>query len=414
MELITLDSDFQPDKVIENFSSLIWTERYSKYGDFQITSTDINTLINLAPKETCISLRDSSVPMIVEDHKIEKKPNSAPLLTVTGRSFETVLERRASVNALASGTVRVPWSINAAKASDAAYEVVRKVIGDFPRYLAGHQVLATISPVDANDAIPEIDLTIPADYQVTTWSSTPKYEIGESVVYSGNVYVAILASTNKIPSSEPTYWTSLGSSTGLTAVASELFEIKPQNLYTTVMELVTTNYRGLKAVRPVIGDTQVGIEIYNGADLTSEVVFDARFDQFDSSAYLLSQRGSTNVGYVYGSNGATKVLKTTAPEPSGLERRVLVVDDSNDDTINTADIRKSRGLIELYQYNATALFDGEVSQQVATGYNTDYFLGDILQFIGEYGLTENVRVVEFIRTSDATGEKAYPAFEAVV
>lgn len=360
MELMTLNGSFQSDKLVENYASLIWTERYATPGDFTLVSYDIASTLALLPRESNVCLRESTVPMRVEDHKIEKKPRQAPTVTVTGRSFETILERRASVNALPAATARAPWTITAEKESDAAYQAMRVVLGDVARPSGA---LSGISPaVSALDAIPQIDLALPADFNTGT---------------------------------------------------SKTYDIQPQDLYSTVIQLITTNHRGLKAVRPVPGASQIGIEIYNGADLTSVVVFDARFDQFDDTTYLLSERGSTNVGYVYGSNGSQSVLKTAAPEPSGLARRVLVLDQSSDATVNTSDIRNSRGLIELYKYNPTALFDGQIAIQVAEGYGTKYHLGDILKLTGEYGLSQNVRVAEYIRTSDATGEKAYPAFQAI-
>lgn len=373
MELYTLNDDFQPDKLVENYDSLIWTERYSVNGDFEIKSNEVETLINLLPKESYVTLRESTVPMVVEDHKIEKGPRKAPLATITGRSFETVLDRRAAVNQLPVASARTPWVIPADKASDAAYLAMRTVLGDFPRYQAGVEILPLLSPVLApEDAIPQIDLVLPADY------------------------VHSLSYTNS-------------------------FEIPAKNLYSSVLELLAVNNRGLKAVRPSTSSSQVGIEIYNGANLTGEgpgsdpnevVVFDARFDQFDSSTYLLSNRGSTNVAYVYasGSEGSQVVLKNAGVNPSGLSRRVLLVDtgENLDD-----DAKESRGLIELYKYNATALFDGQIAEQVAAGYNTSYHLGDIIRLTGEYNLSQDVRVAEFIRTSDKSGTKAYPTFEAV-
>lgn len=107
------------------------------------------------------------------------------------------------------------------------------------------------------------------------------------------------------------------------------------------------------------------------------------------------------------------VARSTGATYSGLSRRVLLLDAVSDTSVSTADARNSRGLIELYQNNPTALFDGEVAQQVANGYNRDYFLGDIIKLNGEYGLSEIVRVSEFIRSADGSGEKAYPTFETV-
>lgn len=349
MELVTLDDDFHPNQLVENYTSLIWTERYSKSGDFELVSENIYETVNLLPKESYVSLRESSVPMVVENHKIRKPKAAAPFVSITGRSMETVLERRATVDTLPSALPRAPFTVQAAKESDAAYKTILIVLDLDPLRPA----------VDPLDAIPELDIIEPADYS---------------------------------------------------ALIPNTYSLNPVDLYTTVMELIAASRHGIKAIRPVYGESQVGVEIYNGADLTSIVVFDARFDQIDDATYLLTSQGSTNVGYVYGSTGSNKVLKTAGPEPAGLERRVLAVEDS---ALDSPDLRTSRGLIELYKYNALALFDGQVAIQVAEGYNRDYFLGDILKLTGEFGTSQNVRVTEFIRTSDSSGEKSFPAFEAV-
>lgn len=425
MELYTLGPDFQPLNIVENYSSLIWTERYSKNGDFQISSSEIGHLTSLLPRETYVTLRDSTVPMIVETHKLVKPLRAKPEVVITGRSLETVLDRRGSVNQLLPSTIRTAWMIDAVKESDAAYLAMRIVLGDIARTQGSTTVLpvtpAAVDPV--RDPIPELNLVLPADYVdiiiAGVWNSATAYTTGQQVRYIGFVWQAARNNTNVPPSSSvPADWTKL--------YAWQSYEIKPQNLYTTVVELINASRRGIKAVRPISGESQVDIEIYNGANLTGEgdtgdpnnvVVIDARFDQIDNATYLLSQQGSTNIGYVYGANGAQVVYKNTyadpGDEPSGLQRRVLILDESSDSTTTTTDIRKTRGLIELYKYNATAFFDGEVAKQIAAGYNRDYFLGDILKLVGELGLEQNVRVAEFIRTEDSSGEKAFPTFEAV-
>ncbi len=42
------------------------------------------------------------------------------------------------------------------------------------------------------------------------WSSSTIYSIGQSVAYNGIIYRSILAGSNNIPSSSPTYWVSMG------------------------------------------------------------------------------------------------------------------------------------------------------------------------------------------------------------
>lgn len=362
MELITLDGNFQPSKLIERYGSLIWTERYSTAGDFQLVTTDVERMLKLLPLETVVSIRESTVPMLVEVHQIKKTKNSAPVLTVKGRSFETVLERRASakVDPLVPTGPRIPWIEARAKSSDAAYQAIRQILGDVAR-----PPLAAQTPIlSPNDAIPEIDLVLPADYE-----NAPATTVN--------------------------------------------YEIKPGNLYTVAMELMAANHRALKAVRPSQGNNKIAIEIYNGADLTNEVVFNAQYDQFEDSTYLLSYAGSNNWAYVFRKSGNKTVSKTASPEPTGLQRRVLYVDVSGEEGTDSDEASNTRGLVELYKYNATALFDGLIAEQVASGYNRDYFLGDIIRLDGEYGLSEYVRVAEFIRSDDSTGSKSYPTFEVV-
>jgi hypothetical protein len=378
MELFTLNSEYQLADLVERYGSLIWTERYSKAGDFQLVTTDVERMLKLLPLESLISLRESTVPMVVEVHKIEKSITGAPVLTVTGRSFDSVLERRVSilVNTQDNGVTWKlrTWITPAMSSSDAAYLTIRRTIGDLVvRGTGGQTQLGIQSPwVSPYDTLPMVDLPLPADF----------------------VYV------------EPTDTT-----------PNRQFEIKPGNLYEVAMELITSNHHGLKSVRPIPGENKIAIEIYNGADLTNTVVFDAKFDQFDGAMYLLSKAGSTNWGYVVSKTTFQQVPKTLVtpetPEPESLDRRVLFVNISGEDVVDTVDVRRTRGLIELYKYNATALFDGQIAEQVAAGYNKDYFLGDIIRLDGEYGLSENVRVSEFIRSDDNTGSKAYPTFEVI-
>lgn len=366
MELFTLDpSTYQPKKLVENYKSLIWTERYSQNGDFEVQGNNIQELMTLLPKETPCAIRESDVPMMIEDHEFDEDRDGIPFIKITGRTFETVLERRGSVNTpLPLTTTKGVWTVAADKESDAAYKVLRLVIGDIQRLPSLPAIAPAATPLDA---LPMLNPVLPADYATGTTNT---------------------------------------------------YEVKFQNLYRTVMEFISINYHGLKAVRPLTPtDNQIDIEIYNGANRTTTVVFDAVFDAFDKQKYLLSSRGSANVGYVFGAGvtgGGEIVAKTAGPVPAGLDRRVLVLDGTSDAAFASPEGRKTRGLVELYKYNATALFSGEVAEQVADDYNTKYFLGDIIRLNGKYGLGANVRVAEFIRSFDATGEKAYPAFEEVV
>lgn len=373
MDFLTLDSAlasttrFQPTRLIENYSSLIWTERYWSSGDFELITADVERTLQALPLESFVAIRESTVPMIVESHKIDKPKGKGAVLTVKGRSFESVLERRATFSEVnrnaAPPRTAESVRITASKVSDAGYKMMRNAIGDS----VARADLPAVSPANVNDVIPHLNLVLPTDY----------------------------AAGNGTP-----------------------FEIKAGSLLPVLLEMLEVNRHGIRAVRPAVASTKttVDIEIYNGADLRTTAIFDARFDQFDSANYLLSYQGSTNVAYVYGPGGVTARNKTTTT-PSGLDRRVVVVDEMSDQTLNDAN-RDARGLIELYKNNAIALFDGEVANQVVQRFNKPiaqggFGLGDILLFRGEYGIERPMRVAEWVRSSDSNGETAYPTFQVV-
>ena len=125
MDLVTLNENFQPSRLVENYSSLIWTERFNTVGDFQITTGDVKRFMNLLPEGTVVSLRESNVPMIVETHQIDRKKNQPQVLTIKGRSFESILSYRVAVSSIAASVA--DWAVVAKIPSDVAYFIINKI-----------------------------------------------------------------------------------------------------------------------------------------------------------------------------------------------------------------------------------------------------------------------------------------------
>ncbi len=89
-----LDSSFKRTDVIDNYESAIWTERYLEPGDFEFY-IPINRSIpsSLAVGKYLIS-KDSDYTMVIESMKIETDVEDTNKLIVTGRSLESILDRR--------------------------------------------------------------------------------------------------------------------------------------------------------------------------------------------------------------------------------------------------------------------------------------------------------------------------------
>lgn len=99
-EVYILDSDFSALGVIDEFLSCIWTERYSKAGDFELFCpvNDKTTALLYRPADDLTDryamIKDSDTYMVIENVLLTTDSEDGDRYTVTGRSIESVLDRR--------------------------------------------------------------------------------------------------------------------------------------------------------------------------------------------------------------------------------------------------------------------------------------------------------------------------------
>lgn len=367
MELLTLNATNQPDKLIENWDSLIWTERYGPCGDFELRSGNIGAFMTALPEGKRVTLRDSNIAMVVETHAIDRKKNTPAQLVIKGRSFESILDRRVSIQAVASLTGASNWTVNVKTPSDLAHYIVVKICVD--------------GLVSAKDIFPGamVQFITPTDYLASTGPTKP-FDVSRG---------SLLQTVQDLLATEAPLDVSTTPNTP---------EIKPV---------------GLRAVRPSGAGTAIGIEQYHGVDRSGTVYFDATRDLLDDGTYLFSKVGSANVGYGVG-NGMAATMFEGPVEPEGLERRVILIDASQSGSSDVA-VLKHNMSVSLSEAHETAMFDGSINQDLSPyTYGVDYGLGDIVQVQGDYGLYEKARVTEYIRTMDASGSKHYPTLSTIV
>ena len=94
MELFVLNADFESIAVIDTYESMIWTDRYNAYGDFEIYFAMDESLLEYIKEDYYLWLKESEHSMIIEDIKIDADTEEGNRLIVTGRSLESILERR--------------------------------------------------------------------------------------------------------------------------------------------------------------------------------------------------------------------------------------------------------------------------------------------------------------------------------
>ncbi len=87
--------DITPRKIIDNAVSIIWVQRYNEAGEFEIQLQADKETFNLLVNNECYLTRDDSASvMICEDIKLTTDAENGDIITITGRSAESILARR--------------------------------------------------------------------------------------------------------------------------------------------------------------------------------------------------------------------------------------------------------------------------------------------------------------------------------
>lgn len=94
MDLYILDRNFDAVAVIDTYKSMIWTDRFQECGDFELYTAANREIFQILKPDYYIWRQDSEHTMIVEEIKIESDVEDGNYSTVTGRSLESLLDRR--------------------------------------------------------------------------------------------------------------------------------------------------------------------------------------------------------------------------------------------------------------------------------------------------------------------------------
>lgn len=350
---------------INGYESVTWVEKYADPGEVTIEAKLSSGLREFLPLGSIISRTESLEPMIVENHEIADDVDDEPMLTITGRSFETFLSHR--VVGQNQNWVSPPATIQDAGYALAAANLHVQIVD-----LINDHIYAP-ETIDDNDAVP--NLIAMADVPVP------------------------LASVARV--------------------------IKRGDLHTRVLELLAIGDYGIKVWRANTfagTDTagQTRIYIYSGTDKTSTVTFSAQTGDVKTADYLWSIKNLKNAALVTG-----KFVETfVAGVETGYERRVMFVDASDMDQALTAvptstaltTMRANmatRGRQALASQRQITLANVNISDRRVYEYRKDYEVGDFVSLDGNFGETLRMRVVAYAEIEDKDGETGYPTLSVV-
>lgn len=172
-----------------------------------------------------------------------------------------------------------------------------------------------------------------------------------------------------------------------------------------------------------IKDGKFVFKLYKGLDRSYNqkdrlpVVFSDEFDNLLASTYTYERAEFKNAALIGGEGEGVNQRITTIGDSSGLERYEAYIDGSSvssNGTIITEEqyykMLQDYAKDELNTTSFTESFEGNVIPDGNYILNQDYFLGDTVQVINEYGISATPRIVEIIESEDQNGTSIVPTF----
>lgn len=356
MELFTLDPLLRRDQVVGKFESFIWTERFQDVGDFELTLPSSFKTRSLFEPNTWLAINESYRCMQVETLENYTDDEGRDMTKVSGSSIETLLKNRVAYNVKDDLTTHPKWTITGLQPLAVALKIFNDICRD--------------GLVDVHDVIP----------------------------FLANVAIFPEDTIPGVPD-------------------AVTFELEPQSVYDAIKNIGDLYDFGFRLVRNRDA-SQLVFDVYTGSDRTSgqsflpPVIFSPDLENFSTPRDLSSINDSKNVAYVYSPVGFEEVFaQDVDPNIEGFERQVLMVkaDDITDPTPAVASaLMIQRGKEELSKHRNFGFFDGEISQHSQYKYDTDYYLGDLVETRNSSGFSSYMRVTEQIFVSDREGDRSYP------
>lgn len=352
MSYIVLNPEYESTDPVEIYDSLIWTERYWEAGDFEIYVPASVDAHNMYLEDYYLWSSDSDRLMIIEDVQDDTDAEDGSFTTITGRSLESILERR------------IIWNQTI-------------LTGNFQNGIKQLLDQNAISPSDASRKIPGLRFVASLDPKVTSLTIDAQY-MGE------NLYDAIvkLCKEKKVG-----------------------FKI----IMPTDGDLIFTLYAGLDRTYDQLANPQV---IFSpNFDNLAESTFRQSMRPHKTVVVVGGEgegtaKKRTTVARPEGA-GTGMSRREMYSEASGVS--------SNNGAIPDATYYQQltqKGLEILAANARISTFDGKIENLPSLRYSEHYYLGDIVQVENEFGAQGKSRITEFIRSHSKTAIEAYPTLES--
>lgn len=354
MEVYVLNEKFESITLVDEFESLIWTDRYQEAGDFELYLPMDIRYVTLFKKGYYLYMVESEHIMIIDKIQITTDVETGVHMTVTGKSAEIILNRR-----IIWDQTRFRSKINTA---------IKKMLTE-----------SFISPTITARKVDSFR------YQDTTDPTIDSMTVDKQ--HSGtNVYEAVIE---------------------MCKLAGIGFKITLEN----DTELTFSLYNGVdrsydQFENPYVifspaFDNLISSEYYETNENEKNVVLVAGEDEG-----LGQGRRTVVLGSASGLDRRELYV----------DARDIQSEDENGDQISDSEYLAeltNRGKEKMIDYKSETAFTGEAETTRSFKYGKDFFMGDIVQVEDGYGHANRARITEFIFSQNESGLQLYPTFQVV-
>ena len=352
MDLVVLNTNFEAQTVLDTYSSFIWTDRYNECGDFEIFTRMNNEILNELKEGYYLRQKGSNHLMIIEDFLIDSDVEDGDTLTITGRSLESILDRR------------IVWG-------------QKTISGNLQN---GIQTLLNenvISPSNANRKIDNFIFKASTDPVITAltieaqYTGDNLYEVIRAICTERDIGFRVTLDDSNHFVFE--LYSGVDRSYDQTDNPYVIFSPKFDNLLTSNYSETNSSYKNV---------TLVGGEGEGSA------------------------RKYTAVGDVAGLQ--RKELFTDARDISS--------NGENETTLSTSEyteLLRQRGKEKLAENAEVVSFEGQAETSSMFIYGQDFSIGDIVQIEDNYGHEVQARILEIVTSESDNGLSVYPTFSMI-
>lgn len=374
--------------IVDSFESFIWTDRYNSPGDFELYFPVDSIITPYIQENYYVWQKHSDRLMIIEEINITTDPENGAHMTVSGRSLESLLERRVvAYRTIISGRLQNAidqlLSENVINPSDS----VRQIPGIRFIYNLSSKVLdleCDLNLLGENllDVVQDLCEVNDLGFKITYNEENASFDF---MLYYGE---------DRSYTQEKNPWVVF--SPGFDNLLSSNYYTSSKDLRTAAVVGGDANYeRGQEVIDVDNMPTLSGMDRREMFVDASDIELPNPTVNEESIRERLEKRGKTEQEIQEAINQA---LAEATEQTAQVYRDQLY----------------QRGLEELHKTYITQAFEGEIEASRQYIYDRDFFIGDVVQVRDSYGKEASSRITEVVRCHDLNGEIMTPTFTTLL